>query len=153
MNKQTIISISIIGLAIIIGLIILQSASNKAANRPGEHDALASCIAESGATFYGAFWCPHCNSQKQAFGKSAGLLPYSECSTPDGQGQTAVCTEMGIESYPTWVLADGTRVSGVQSLETLAALTGCEAALSGSEENDALPEDAGQTSEAVTETE
>lgn len=124
MNKNTIISIIIIVVAVIAGLIILQSASNKAANRPGEYDALANHLTESGAMFYGAFWCPHCNNQKQAFGRSAKLLPYTECSTPDGNGQTDVCIEMRIESYPTWILADGTRLSGVQTPEYLAEVTG-----------------------------
>jgi len=129
MNKQTLISVVVIGLAVIVGLIILQSASNKAANRPGEYDTLASCIAESGATFYGAFWCPHCNNQKKAFGKSEKLLPYTECSTPDGNGQTPACIEAGVESYPTWVLADGTRLAGTQTVQNLAMATGCEWAL------------------------
>jgi thiol-disulfide isomerase/thioredoxin len=43
---------------------------------PGKYDALASCLKEKGAVFYGAFWCPHCQNQKAMFGKSAKLLPY-----------------------------------------------------------------------------
>lgn len=152
MNKQTIISMVVIGVAVIIGLIILQSASNKAASRPGEYDSLASCIAESGATFYGAFWCPHCNNQKKAFGKSEALLPYVECSTPDGNGQTQACIEAGVESYPTWVLADGTRLSGTQSVEDLARVTECSAFLPGNiTEMDV--EDLGETSEITQEAE
>lgn len=142
----------VIGVAVIIGLIILQSASNKAANRPGQYDSLASCIAESGAIFYGAFWCPHCNNQKKAFGKSEALLPYVECSTPDGNGQTQACIDAGIQSYPTWILADGTKLAGTQSVEGLAAATGCEAFLS--EETDEMElEDLGETSEITQEAE
>jgi hypothetical protein len=152
MNKQTLISVVVIGLAVIVGLIILQSASNKSANRPGEYDTLASCIAESGATFYGAFWCPHCNNQKKAFGKSEKFLPYVECSTPDGNGQTQVCIENEIQSYPTWILADGTRLAGTQSVEGLAAATGCEAFLEGNTEEMEL-EDLGETSEITQEAE
>jgi len=37
----------------------------------GTYDTLAQCIADSGAKFYGAFWCPHCQNQKQAFGSAA----------------------------------------------------------------------------------
>ena len=131
MNKQTLISIIIIAVAVIVGLVILQQASNREANKPGEYDALAVCLQESGATFYGAFWCPHCNNQKEAFGKSAELLPYVECSTPDGKNQTQVCIDNQIQSYPTWILADGTRLSGEQSPEALAEATGCEATLTG----------------------
>lgn len=150
MNKQTIISIVVIGVAVIVGLIILQSASNKSANRPGEYDQLASCIAESGAIFYGAFWCPHCNNQKKAFGRSERLLPYVECSTPDGRGMNDVCLDAGVESYPTWVLADGTRLSGTQAVETLAFATGCEAFLPENMTEMEL-EDLGETSEITLE--
>lgn len=129
MNKQTLISVGVIVVAVIAGLVILQSASKKAAGEPGQYNALASCIAESGATFYGAFWCPHCNNQKKAFKDSVDLLPYKECSTPDGQGQTQVCIDAQIESYPTWVFADGSRLTGEQDLQTLAEKTGCEATL------------------------
>lgn len=94
-------------------------------NRPGELDQFAQCINDSGATFYGAFWCPHCQNQKSLFGKSATLLPYVECSTADGQGQLAVCQEAGVEGYPTWEFADGSRLSGEVALQTLAEKTGC----------------------------
>lgn len=92
---------------------------------PGNSDALAQCIADSGATFYGAFWCPHCQAQKQAFGKSERLLPYVECSTPDGQGQLQVCTDAGIKSYPTWEFPGGERLSGEVEISVLAEKTNC----------------------------
>ena len=129
MNKQTLISVIVIAVAVIGGLVILQTASNKEAGKPGQYDALASCLGEKGATFYGAFWCPHCNNQKKAFGKSDKLLPYVECSTPDGKEQTQVCTDNQIQSYPTWIFADGTRVTGEQTPESLAKKTSCEATL------------------------
>jgi thiol-disulfide isomerase/thioredoxin len=92
---------------------------------PGKLDGFAQCIKDSGAVFYGAFWCPHCQEQKEMFGSSAQFLPYVECSTPDGQGQLQVCTEKGIKGYPTWVFPDGSEVSGSIPLEQLAAKTGC----------------------------
>jgi thiol-disulfide isomerase/thioredoxin len=93
---------------------------------PGELDGFASCLKEKGAIFYGAFWCPHCQNQKKMFGKSADMLAYVECSTPDGRGQYPVCVEKEIKGYPTWVFADGSRLSGEVELETLAEKTGCE---------------------------
>ena len=92
---------------------------------PAPLDAFAQCLGEKGATFYGAFWCPHCQSQKKLFGRSARLLPYVECSTPDGRGQLPICTEKKIEGYPTWEFADGTRQSGEVPIATLAEKTGC----------------------------
>lgn len=92
---------------------------------PGKYDALAACLKEKGATFYGAFWCPHCQEQKRVFGTSASDLPYVECSTPDGKGQLPVCAEKGIEGYPTWEFADGTRETQTLSPERLAEITAC----------------------------
>ena len=92
---------------------------------PGELDAFARCLKESGAKFYGASWCPHCQTQKDLFGKSVKLIPYVECSVPGGQGASYLCRNAKVESYPTWVFADGSRVSGSQTLEYLAEKTAC----------------------------
>ena len=113
---------------IVVGIIVLIGVSvgiSKIPSAPGEYDDFAMCIADSGATFYGAFWCPHCNDQKALFGKSAKKLPYVECSTPDGRGQLAVCKEAGIEGYPAWDFENGERIGGSLSFETLAEQTGC----------------------------
>jgi hypothetical protein len=75
--------------------------------------AFAQCLKDNNATFYGAFWCPHCAATKKLFGTEAvKKLPYVECSTPDGRGQLPVCTDKKIESYPTWEFADGSRMGG-----------------------------------------
>jgi thiol-disulfide isomerase/thioredoxin len=92
---------------------------------PGKYDDFAVCLKDKGATFYGAFWCPHCQAQKDLFGRSEKHLPYVECSTPDGQGQLQVCIDKEIKGYPTWEFADGSRLSSEQSLEILAGKTGC----------------------------
>lgn len=86
---------------------------------------LATCITASGAKFYGAFWCPHCNDQKDMFGEAKKDLPYIECSTPDGRGENPVCAAAKITGYPTWVFADGTSESGALPFEELARKTGC----------------------------
>lgn len=96
------------------------------ANQPGPLDAFAQCLKDEGATFFGAFWCPHCQEQKRMFGNSEKLLPYTECSLPDGQGQTQECIDEEIKTYPTWEFADGERLLGVVELERLAEKTGCE---------------------------
>lgn len=92
---------------------------------PGKLDSFAQCLKDKGAVFYGAFWCTHCQNQKAMFGKSVTLLPYVECSTPDGKGQFPICKEKNIEGYPTWIFADGSRLTGEVALETLAEKTGC----------------------------
>jgi hypothetical protein len=98
--------------------------------KAGKLDAFATCIKDSGAKFYGAFWCPHCQAQKARFGTSEKLLPYIECSTPDAQGQTQVCKDLGINTYPTWYFASTTSdtpdiVTGEQELTDLAERTSC----------------------------
>lgn len=95
-------------------------------NTPGQYDAFAECINISGAKFYGTFWCSHCQNQKKAFGKSAKLLPYIECSTPDGNGQLPVCADADIKAYPTWVFADGSEETGELSFQKLAEKTSCQ---------------------------
>lgn len=96
-----------------------------AMSQPGKYDALAACVAESDAKFYGTFWCPYCNEQKRLFGRSSDLLPYVECSPPNRQGQYEVCTEAGVTLYPTWTFADGTTQEGVLTPEELAERTSC----------------------------
>ena len=93
--------------------------------QPGQYDSLAQCIKDKGAVFYGAFWCPHCQAQKKFFGNSAKLLPYVECSQPDGKMQTQICIDKKIESYPTWEFPDGSRITGQQEPKDLAEKTGC----------------------------
>lgn len=92
---------------------------------PGKYDAFSQCLKDKGAVFYGAFWCPHCQNQKAMFGKSAKLLLYVECSTPDGRGQAPLCQEKEIKGYPTWEFADGSRETGEVALAKLAEKTGC----------------------------
>lgn len=93
---------------------------------PGKYDGLAQCLKDKGAIFYGAFWCPHCQEQKKMFGNSAKLLPYVECSTPDGKNQTQICIDKGVQSYPTWEFADGSKLTGEQQPQILAEKAGCE---------------------------
>jgi uncharacterized membrane protein/Zn ribbon nucleic-acid-binding protein len=82
---------------------------------------LAAALSDSGARFYGASWCPHCNEQKAMFGLSAERLPYVECS-PGGRQAPAsrTCVAAGVRSYPTWVFGDGERVVSVFSPSELA---------------------------------
>lgn len=134
MDKNVKIFVSIIGVVIllVIATALVRSSNNGGPAVPGKYDVLAQCIKDSGATFYGAYWCPHCQGQKKLFGSSAKLLPYVECSLSDGHTQNQTCNNAGITGYPTWKLKDGTILvndtplpgSGVK-LETLAAKTGC----------------------------
>jgi hypothetical protein len=93
---------------------------------PGKLDTFAQCLKDNGAVFYGAFWCPHCQNTKKMFGSSARLLPYVECSTPDGKAQLQICKDKGIQSYPTWTFPNGTTtLTGERTLQELSTASGC----------------------------
>ncbi|KAJ4777835.1 Thiol-disulfide oxidoreductase LTO1 [Rhynchospora pubera] len=77
--------------------------------------ALAKHLHSIGAKMYGAFWCSHCNEQKEMFGKEAvKILNYVECF-PDGAGKGRTmavdCAVVGIEGFPTWIIKDQMYVS------------------------------------------
>lgn len=118
-SQKTIIAIVIVA---IVGFGVYFFAQNSG---PGKLDNFAMCLKDKGATFYGAFWCPHCQATKKMFGTSAKLLPYVECSTPDGQGQLQICKDKGITGYPTWKFATGTDINGETTLQKLSDATGC----------------------------
>ena len=79
-----------------------------------------------GAKFYGAWTCPACFKQMNLFGKQAGAdVIYVECRKPKQLPEQAeACNAAEIRAYPTWVLPDGRRKVGVQSLEALSRWSG-----------------------------
>jgi Thioredoxin len=130
MTNQVKIFISIIGLLILgtITTVLLQS-NNSAPTAPGKYDVFAQCLKDKGTIFYGSFWCPHCQAQEKDFQASRQTLEniglYVECSTPDASGQTQICIDKKIQSYPTWIFADGSQLSGEIPLQQLADKTSC----------------------------
>jgi uncharacterized membrane protein len=86
--------------------------------------ALAEHLSSTGAVMYSAWWCPHCNDQKQLFGKEAAeRLTIVECAA-DGQGsQKDRCDAKAIEGFPSWEIK-GQLDSGVKPLSRLAELSG-----------------------------
>ena len=86
--------------------------------------ALAAHLEESGAKFYGAYWCPRCQEQKELFEASAKRLPYVECKPGGPSGpETVSCAAKNIDNYPTWII-DGRRYVGVRDPETRATHSG-----------------------------
>lgn len=82
---------------------------------------LAQHLVDIDAKMYGAWWCPHCHSQKQLFGaEAAKVIPYVECASDGQNPQTATCqANPGIQGFPTWEI-DGQFYGGAQALTTLA---------------------------------
>jgi hypothetical protein len=86
---------------------------------PGKHDALAQCLTEKGMTMYGTDWCPHCQRQKQLFGKSFAYIDYVNCDLGPR------CDEAGVQAFPTWGMDGKLLPSGVKPLAELAKISGC----------------------------
>ena len=89
-------------------------------------DGFAKCLTSKGVRMYGAWWCPHCADQKQAFGYAFQHVSYTECGI---EGQPRVeneqCKKDGIQHFPTWQFGDGSRQEGVMPLAQLSQKTGC----------------------------
>lgn len=85
--------------------------------------ALAKHLTAKGAVMYTAYWCPHCQEQKELFGKEATTeLKVVECA-PDGHNnQAALCQAKQIQGFPSWEI-DGKIESGVKPLAKLAAMS------------------------------
>ncbi len=109
----------ILGLALtfVIGFLISSSLA-------GHYDSFAQCLSQKGVKFYGAFWCPHCADQKELLGNSMRYINYVECSNPD-LSRTKICIDSEIVTYPTWILANGTRYTAVLPLKNLSKISGC----------------------------
>jgi uncharacterized membrane protein len=113
--------------AVIVIAALHAQASERTARGPEDpyQRGLAERVADSGALFYGASWCPHCQEQKALFGASQDRLPYVECSPGGPRGGVAsACVSAGVQTYPTWVFSDGSRVTAVMSLRELADRVG-----------------------------
>ena len=88
-------------------------------------DRFARCLDSRGAVYYGATWCPQCRRQDALFGSSLRYVPRVECADAETGETTRTCRAANVKAFPTWTLRNGERLRGRQSLERLAAVTGC----------------------------
>jgi hypothetical protein len=91
-----------------------------------ELNAFAQCLTGRGLIMYGAYWCPHCTSQKALFGEAFSGINYVECAEGGENAEPERCATAGIAAYPTWIDAQGTSYEGEQSLADLAEISACE---------------------------
>ena len=122
MKKSLIVSSVIIVLGATVSWFIFFRVGLREVGVGLRYDGFAQCLAQKGFTMYGAYWCPHCQREKAAFGDSFTYVPYVECTEEPG---TAQCTAAGIKGYPTWLAADGRRFEGEQGLEKLSEASSC----------------------------
>ena len=117
---------AVISLVIVGGLHLHYSGVFDAAAGPEDPQlqALAIHLSDTGAKFYGAYWCPRCQEQKAQFLSSAKRLPYVECSSGGrGSALTPACVKADIKSYPTWILGER-RLTGLKTPQELARASG-----------------------------
>ncbi len=85
--------------------------------------AFAKGLTTAGVKFYGTAWSPDTTAQKQLFQDGGQFLPFVEVSNPN-QTPNQAATTNNITVFPTWVFPDQTRLTGSQTLETLALRSG-----------------------------
>lgn len=86
---------------------------------------LAKYLQSSGAKMYGAFWCPHCQRQKELWGKEAWkYIDYVECSPKGYKAKYATCLDQKVDGYPTWKFANGKTQGGEMELIDIAKISG-----------------------------
>lgn len=118
-SKNNIMWVALVILVVAIVLAVIFFLPKQDSSKYENLDEFASCLTEKGAVMYGAYWCSHCQAQKEEFGSSFKNINYVECTEKPDQ-----CTAAGVQGYPTWVIASTTLV-GEQTLETLAVHTNC----------------------------
>lgn len=127
-QKKGLLAWLVIAAAIIIigGWVITKNRPDEVVQSSGADklNQLAQCLTQKQVKMYGAFWCSHCQKQKEAFGAAWRYINYTECSNPDGS-QKEECQKAGIQSYPTWDFGNGSRESGEISFQDLAKKSNC----------------------------
>ncbi len=84
---------------------------------------LARHLSGMGAQMFGAYWCPHCIDQKEAFGKEAfGAIDYVECDSKGKNQRAELCKAQKIKGFPTWKI-EGQFYEGKKDLQKLADLS------------------------------
>ncbi|MBI2475203.1 hypothetical protein HYV69_02125 [Candidatus Uhrbacteria bacterium] len=119
-------SSSILYIVAAIVVVVLMVVVIKQNSGPSRYDSFAQCLTEQNVKMYGAWWCPHCQNQKKLFEGAFGKVSYIECSLPGSKAMNQECKDAGIEGYPTWEFADGSRLTGERSLDELAEKSQCE---------------------------
>lgn len=111
--------------AVLAGSVLLQwNASASVEDEPTSFaTTLAKHLTATGASMYGAYWCPACATQKALFGDAFRHVRYVECDPKGKDANPFLCAQKGIRAYPTWEIG-GRLYEGVFPLQQLAQLSG-----------------------------
>ena len=83
----------------------------------------AKALTQAGVRFFGADWCPICTQQKELFEDGQVYLPFLEMTNSD-RTRNATAISENVTQYPTWEFANGSRTTGLQTLQQLSTLSG-----------------------------
>ena len=122
-NRFTALVVGLGTFFLIANVEVLGQSSGNSASSPLR---LAQHLKAIGVRFYGSWTCPACKRQLNLFGlNDIDAVPYVECHKPEQYpDQAQLCRNADLRVYPTWELSDGSRLEGVQSLETLRRWSG-----------------------------
>lgn len=87
--------------------------------KPVVEESTAKCIGEH-SILYTQNGCSHCIETLELFGEYKSYLIIVDCLE-----DMELCSEHGIESTPTWILYNGTRIEGYRSMQELKDSMGC----------------------------
>jgi cyclophilin family peptidyl-prolyl cis-trans isomerase len=85
--------------------------------------ALAKALKNANVKFYGAAWNTATTTTKNMFEDGAQYLPFIEVTNPD-KTFNSVATSNNITELPTWVFADGSRLTGLRTVAEIASKAG-----------------------------
>lgn len=105
---------------LVCGMLVVSGCTGSSADTT-KNTLLAECLTTQWATMYGTNRCSHCQKQKELFGYEA----FTKINFVDCDKNKNTCGLAGVQGYPTWVFADGSKLEGTQTLDALAAQAGC----------------------------
>jgi glutaredoxin len=119
MNKNKIVTISVILIILLLALGIIYFKGTGAAMQNIPSEEIAKWIGEH-STLYVQTGCSHCITQENLFGENKKYLTIVDCITSAENKQ--MCINAGIEGTPTWII-NGQKYEGIQTIEKLKELT------------------------------
>ena len=87
--------------------------------------ALAQSLSDADAVLYGAPWDSATTAELRMFDDGAPLLDFQDVTNAD-RTPSELAIDRDITTYPTWLFADGSRLEGTQTIDSVASAAGVE---------------------------
>ncbi len=128
-HAKLFMSSGVVIIAVVFGSVLLQSEELSVVDlEPKPDDSrrvlLAKHLTAQGAKMYGAYWCTHCEMQKNMFGGAFKYINNVDCDPrAPRDSDPALCIQKNIKKYPTWEI-NGNIYLGAKSISELEYLSG-----------------------------